>query len=267
MALGAMLCCAMIALAGDTPLTPAQERMVGAIVAQARVGGCCDTSVAACAASSDCSLGRRLEAFARWLVSVGRDSTRVAAGVEERCRTMENLDTLPMAPSPYPVAGDPNAPVLISVYVTGSCNLCKHVTARLYESVTDGPMRGRARLEVQPFATGVADRALAAAAVLGAFWPYLTDLATTQERLDMRPLVRRASSLGFDRQRFEELMDSDSLFTILGRSAQAGRANGVEVTPTVFIDHRRYRSFKDPRWVLDAVEYVGERDHGFEVAP
>jgi hypothetical protein len=41
-------------------------------------------------------------------------------------------------------------------------------------------------------------------------------------------------------------------------SAREGVKNGVTVTPTVFINSKRYRSYKDPRWIVDAALFEYE---------
>jgi protein-disulfide isomerase len=37
-----------------------------------------------------------------------------------------------------------------------------------------------------------------------------------------------------------------------------GERVGVTVTPTFFIGGKRYRSYKDPQWVVDAALYENE---------
>jgi hypothetical protein len=41
-------------------------------------------------------------------------------------------------------------------------------------------------------------------------------------------------------------------------SALEGESNGVTVTPTAFINNKRYRSYKDPKWIVDAALYEYE---------
>jgi protein-disulfide isomerase len=243
----------------DRPLTAGQAETLRRIAPALREAAGCSRLLDN--STHDGSKGRlasRLSRFARWLVAVGKDSAKVVTAVQERAATMRDTVTHPLTPSPYPVAGDRAAPVLVTVFVSGSCNLCKYVTWQLYQAVTEGELVGTARVEVKPFGTMEADRALGAAAVAGVFWPYLGLLAGDQLRHSRHDLLKFAERAGADRRAFERYMDSDSLFALIGRSTQEGRREGVTVSPTVFIDHRRYRSYKDPVWVADAAAYAAE---------
>jgi predicted DsbA family dithiol-disulfide isomerase len=80
-------------------------------------------------------------------------------------------------------------------------------------------------------------------------------LAKVQERLDRSVLIEVAEEIGLPRKKFVRLMESGKYDVPLAQSRKEALANKVKVTPTFFIDGQRYRSYKDPRWIVDAVEY------------
>jgi hypothetical protein len=51
--------------------------------------------------------------------------------------------------------------------------------------------------------------------------------------------------------------DQKTLAMAQASTAETG-ANGVTVAPTIFFNHVRYKSYKDPRWLVDAAEYLYE---------
>ncbi|MFW5960226.1 MAG: DsbA family protein, partial [Chitinivibrionales bacterium] len=61
-----------------------------------------------------------------------------------------------------------------------------------------------------------------------------------------------AGSIGISKRYFETLIESSGVKDLLDSSSAEARRNRVKVTPTFFINGKRYRSYKDPEWVVDA---------------
>jgi protein-disulfide isomerase len=57
---------------------------------------------------------------------------------------------------------------------------------------------------------------------------------------------------------FKNLLADASIRQRLEAFRKEGEINEVTVTPTFFINGKRYRSFKDPQWVVDAALYEYE---------
>jgi protein-disulfide isomerase len=142
------------------------------------------------------------------------------------------------------VRGREDAPVTVVEYGDYECPYCAAAAPVLRRLVDESD--GRVRLVFRNFP--VADRhpyaltaalAAEAAGAQGAFWPMHDLLFERQERLTDAALRGYAESLGLDGDR------------VVGEPAQAfgdrveadfadGLAAGVEGTPTLFIDGRRY---------------------------
>lgn len=203
------------------------------------------------------SICDRLTPFALWLDGLGKNPGQILNALEERASTLESPKYYAIAPSTLYTAG--NGPVLLTVFIQGECSLCKRMSCELYTEATTGLLKGKARLQLKPFTSGIADRALFAAHDQDKFWPYLALLRENTERTDSTIVLALARKAGLDLPRFRRAMESDRCTRLLTRSAAEGKRVGVTVTPTYFVDGYRYRSYKDTRWVVDAVLY--RHDH------
>jgi protein-disulfide isomerase len=263
----AILVLAGTALGGQPPpdsavaLTPQQAQFLDSLARAFRVTECRGSTLRECAVdTTGCSLCRRLYVFVEWVAAHEADHAKVAAALKERYEGLTlNVPGARMAMSPFATAGKPGAPVVITVYMSGSCPLCKRLCTQLYDAVTIGPLAGVAILSVKPFTAGPADLALAGAEQCGAFWRYLRALAAVETRPDQKLLQHLADSRGLPAKRFGRALRSDSLVAALDGWGREGRALGVTVTPTFFINGRRYHGYKDSRWVVDATQYEQER--------
>ena len=175
--------------------------------------------------------------------------------MEARYQSFFSDEMYRIEPSPLPAAGDTNAPVELTVYFNASCPQCKDVILPLYYIVThDGALQGKARLVVKPFSVSLGNRALASAAAFGKFWKYFEALAGVKQRLNKGILLGLAQEVGIPVLAFTSLLNDEMLRKTLEKSYVEARQNGVRMTPTIFVNNRRYGSYKDAVWLVDAVE-------------
>ena len=131
----------------------------------------------------------------------------------------------------------------------------------IYQSVTRGELRGKARLYAKPFGTGIGDLGMVAANKFGAVWPYLLAEAIQKNRIEDSTVMAIVDSLKIDKAAFTRILHEKATTTIMVQSRDEGKRNGVSFTPGILIDNRYYGSFKDPRWIIDAVMYRYELKH------
>lgn len=179
--------------------------------------------------------------------------------LDKRYKSFFGPDTFTIAPSIIPPTGDTAAPIVITAYISASCNLCKKVCIPLHMAVTEGPIMGMAKLQLKPSTTHTGDMALLAAAKMGKFWEFFLSLEKVKRRLDEKFLLKNAEKLGLNRWAFENFLYDDKLRAELKTMQKEAVSNGVEISPTLFINNRRYQSYKNPQWVIDVVEYEYER--------
>jgi protein-disulfide isomerase len=202
-----------------------------------------------------CPIAPRLASFACWLASGGKDSAFIAEKLIKRYKSFAETRKYTIVGSLFPPAGDTTAPVTITVYISISCPRCKQVSGFLYDSVTTGSLKGKAQLHMKLLTVNERDMALLAAAQSGVFWDYFKRLTTISKRLDMPVLYDVAQEMHLQLAPFKEYINDKNLQKRAQASRKEAHANGVKVTPTLFINGHRYYSYDHPIWIVDRVDY------------
>ncbi len=100
------------------------------------------------------------------------------------------------------MAGDPNAPVVMSVYACGRSAPCAKLIPALYSSVATGILKGKVRLIVRPFylekqeEAAQCGRTLVATASQNMLWAYLLYLYNNQDNFKLCLLGKWADLKG-----------------------------------------------------------------------
>jgi protein-disulfide isomerase len=240
-------------------LTASQQKEFDSLATSFRIPSCGPLSLAeGLEHKPPCRMAVYLAPFARWLVAKGKTFDETIKDCAARRDGMDTGARFPIDLTAIPIAGDETAPVTIVVYISAMCPLCKYLTSDIYREVTSGALKGKARLSAKPFSAGVGDRALLAAAYYGKYWDYIIALNNIKMRPDVPILLRVADSLGMPKDAFEKLLADTSIMQNLASFRKEGERVGVTMTPTFFIGGKRYRSYKDPHWVVDAALYENE---------
>jgi glutaredoxin len=225
------------------------------------IGGCCKTTLDECLQKTPpCPLAVHLGTFASWidtLLPVESCSTRVAA-IAVRYAFFTDTTHSTIDSSTVSFVGFSSSPVSIVLYVSALCPLCKRVYKGLYADVTEGSLHGIARLGIKVLSTRPWDLALLAARRVNKQSALFLSLAEVEERISMPVIRRKATEIGLSPAMMDHLTADSMLLWEANFSASEAARNGVTVTPTVFINGRRYRSYKDPLWIADAVLFMHE---------
>ena len=225
------------------------------------LAGCNGTGLASCVKRQPAFLpASRLDAFATWIDTLKKNdpcSTKVA-DLAERYATFNDTQTHPIDLSHVSFAGDKRSPIRIVLYVSATCPLCKRVYKALYYDVTGGPLRGIAKLGIKVFSVHDWDVALLAAQKFNKQSDLLLSLAEVTERISTPIVLQKAAEIGIPLQELRQEMADSATVAELKKSIDEAARNEVKLTPTVFIDGVRYRSYKDPQWITDAVLYKRE---------
>lgn len=202
-----------------------------------------------------CPPAPRLANFGCWLASGGKDAAYIKEKLANRYKGMTKERKYTIDNTLFPLAGDSAAPVTITIYISISCPRCKQVSDFLYDSVTAGSLKGKANLCIKLLTVNERDMALLAANECGGFWDYMHRISKISKRLDMPVLYKAAEKMGFPMKRFKQSIKDSMLLEKAHSSRKEAHANGVSVTPTLFINGHRYYSYTQPIWIVDAVEY------------
>lgn len=107
-------------------------------------------------------------------------------------------------------------------------------------------------LEEHPRARTAA-HAAEAAALQGEFWAMHDALFEAPWSLEEAAIRTAADDVGLDLARFEEDRDSERVRKRVEAQRRGGLESGVDRTPTLFIDGRRYRGRTDAQALLEAI--------------
>ena len=151
--------------------------------------------------------------------------------------------------------------MLITAYISANCPLCKRVVSALYDSITtDTLLSGKFALVAKPIGTSIGNVALLAAGKEGRFWDYFRTLANDHSVLkEEADILRVAQKAGITSATFQKNLSSSTLSKRLSAYHAESVRNEVKYTPTFFINNKRYSSYKDPRWVIDAALFEYDR--------
>lgn len=241
----------------DSLKTDEQLLLLDSVVNSFVIPECCDTTLGKCLTiKPGCSIATRFYNFTSWLIMKNDPYDKCLKQLDKRYTSFFSPDTFTLAPGPLPAAGDAASPITITVYISASCPLCKKVSIPLHMAVSEGgPLAQRAKLYLKPFTTRAGDLALMAANAQGKFWEFFLSLENENRRLDTRILLKKAKKSGLDLELFEKHIYEQTFEKKLKEIQNEAVSNGVTISPTLFINNRRYQSYKDPQWIIDAVEY------------
>ena len=157
------------------------------------------------------------------------------------------------------IRGDVEAPVTILEYGDFECPYCAMARPELESLVAAYPDDIRLVFRHFPISTThphakMAAEAAESAGAQGKFWEMHDMLFTHQDRLEFEDLRRYAHALGLDLRRFDEEMREHVYEPEVRRDVRRGIQDGVNGTPTIFINGLRYDGPRDRRSILAAIK-------------
>jgi protein-disulfide isomerase len=245
-------------------LSVLQHRLLDSLLNSYRLDYCCGMAILPCLdLKKECAIARNFQSFAAWLVGTDPDPDpgKVKEQLDLRYNGFTTKETVTIDTTRLQPAGNPKAPVVIVAYVSANCPLCKRVVSALYDSITTGKsLDGKFMLVAKPIGSGIGNVALLAAGKEGKFWDYFRTLANEHSVLkEESDILRVAGKAGITSASFKKSLSDPTLSKRLTKYHEESLKNNVKYTPTFFINNKRYSSYKDPRWVVDAALYEYDR--------
>ena len=160
-----------------------------------------------------------------------------------------------------PTLGPADAPVTIVEFTDFECSYCARLAPVLEEVHQAFPEKVRIVFKNYPlvrihrFAVQAALAALAAQDQ-GKFWPFEERLFQNYNRLNPQKIEEIRKELGLDAKRFNARMNDPALKDLIRRDMQDGSAAGVNGTPTVFINGKKYRGQRSLEGFREAIEAI-----------
>jgi protein-disulfide isomerase len=155
--------------------------------------------------------------------------------------------TIPTAGSP--VRGPENAAITLVEFSDFQCPYCYLAVAKLNALMNAYPGKMKLIFKEFPLEThsqaDFAAQAAIAAHQQGKFWPMHDALFAHHNELSRPTIVALARDAGLDIKRFEADVNSEATKKTVARDRQDGDKAGVEGTPSVFINGRKYNGSLD----------------------
>ncbi len=162
-------------------------------------------------------------------------------------KLLEDPVTIPTAGSP--VRGPAGAVLTLVEFSDFQCPYCSIAVAKLDAVLEAYP--GKINLIFKQFPLDTHSQAAVAAAAAiaahqqGKFWPMHDALFTHRRDLSRPSILALARTAGLDMKRFEVDLDSAETKKTVARDVEDGDRAGVEGTPSVFINGRKYNGALD----------------------
>lgn len=257
-----------VALAGSPcdDLSPEARAAADRVLTTAHPYDVCDDTLAGCLKSHPhAPLIRRLADWVCRKAARGGTPEAIARSLEKRALSMMRPGRVhAIALDQAPVAGCNQAAVVVTAYVCARCPYCAKLVPALHREATSGRLAGRVALVFRLFPikshehSTEANLAVGAAQKMGQGWEYLLRAYRGFDEFSPAVLSDWASDVGLDRAAFEDATRDPAVRDAVVASKKEGLRNGVEATPTFFINGRRWQGDLDADTVLDAIEEEAE---------
>jgi hypothetical protein len=248
--------CAIVS-ASSAALSLEQQKRLDSICSSFCIPICDSSSISDCIKEyKTCIIAANLARFAEWLVVKGKTHDDCMIDLRRRYDYLTDQDTSRINLEKLPVAGDQNAPVIITIYVFDMCPLCTYLFVELHREVTRGTLKGKARLAAKLFDERTDSIAKAR---FSRFWDYIAALNGPVARNDRRMLVTVVDSTDKYPPAYKKLVNDLNLRIkpVVFREQSSKEAS---INPPIFVNNKRYRSYNNPQWVVDAALFEFEKN-------
>ncbi len=206
-----------------------------------------------------------------WLVmasiSGGKGADKASVDEELRAFYAQSLADIDVNPE-WAVWGNPDARVTIVEFSEYQCPFCRmaafSVKPFLHEFKDDvryyfvnfpldSSCNDQVKRPMHPFACFAA-RAGICAQEAGRFWEFHDELFREQRKLSQKRILDIAESMGMGRAAMQACIDSAETGARLGREIKEGQKIYVSGTPSLYLDGRKLKYWRDPKFLRAAVK-------------
>ena len=229
-------------------LSGAEQKVARKLFKGVHPHDCCDETLDRCLkAKKVCRLAHRLRDDICRRTKKGEEPKQIKAALARRVKSMVNLGKRArFSLKGLHPAGNPDGPVQVIVYACARCPYCRKVVPELYNLVTSGPLKGQIALYFRPFPirghAGSMEGGLGfiVAQSWSKLWPYVLETYKGFDHFSAAALPRWGAAVGIPAAEFKKGMKESLARSILVATKKEGLRNGVDATPTIFINGRKY---------------------------
>jgi len=225
-----------------------QNKRLNTLLSEIKLYDCCDDTVENCLKKEKvCRLAVRIKEEICLLLREKVKDPDIKTEIMNRAKSMSSQLKRPeFELDDAFMTGDKDAKVTIVSYICARCPFCAIVTPKLYKEVTEGRLKGKAKLYIRPFPLKSHDHsvegglALVASAKMGKFYEYLIRLQEDFNNFSVPRLNIYAADVGLNIEEFEKISKLEETKKYLEKSKKEGLKNGVDATPTFYINGKKY---------------------------
>ncbi|MBW2278308.1 MAG: thioredoxin domain-containing protein, partial [Deltaproteobacteria bacterium] len=235
-------------------LNAAQKDRVDALLNATSNTWDCTGSIAKCLASGDRTAARHAGYVVR-MVLKGKQDGFIKDGIAKRkdsahpdeIVTIKNLDQ-------RPVGGNAASKVVVVEYACFQCPYCAHLAPKL-KKIGNKAAHYYKFYPVRSHEHGVSTAQAAwAAHKQGKFWKLYDKMYANRENLGKDDVLKYAEQVGLDISKFKADRDSSTAMKAIEADKLEGMRNGVEGTPTFFVNGKLYVGANDITEILDRLD-------------
>jgi protein-disulfide isomerase len=185
----------------------------------------------------------------------GYTESEVAEELQKRYRDVVHKD---IDISHAPSKGPADARVTVVEFVDYECPHCRSAQALMKQVLDTYPRQVRLCFKHFPLSGHTNSRLAAEAATSaqkqGKFWPYSDKVWENSDNLTPAVLEKIAKEVGLDVTRWRGEMNSDEIKAAVAKDKSDGGALGINSTPTIYINGRKYAGRHDIESISDWVD-------------
>ncbi len=223
---------------------------------------CCDKSISECLKSAPtCKLPVRLANEVCRLAGNGKSVQDIKHSLDQRAMAMSTMKPpVKIDMKPEHVWGNPEAKVVLSVYLCARCPYCSRHVPKLIKMLENSPIKDKVAVNLRLFPikshenSTPAALGVEAAAKLGKAWPYLLKSYENFDAYTKNKMTEWAVELGMDEQQYAALLQDAAVRQGVVESKKEGLVNSVESTPTFFINGRKIQGLFDAESIMSMLE-------------
>lgn len=248
-----------------------KKEIVKEIMSKNYLYDCCDETIEKCLGKTPrCKLAVRLANEICSRVSRGHSEEDIVRALSRRAKSMmPSARTVKIDDSSLDTwAGDPESRVTLVAYLCVQCPFCAKIVPEIYREVTEGKLKGKVKFHVRLFPIKSHPHsvegalALAAAAKVGNFWPYFLKVYQKIKDYQVDKLIPWAKEIGMEETTFKSIINAEETKILVVESKKEGLRNGVNATPSFFINGRKYYADYTLEYFIDVLEEEYDRVTG-----
>jgi protein-disulfide isomerase len=204
---------------------------------------------------SGCKRSLHAAKYAAKLVDSGYTESEVSEELQKRYRdpVVKSIDV-----SRAPRRGPGDAPITIVEFVDYECPHCREAQPFLRQVLEAYPRQVKLFFKQFPLGGHTMARTAAEAAMAankqGKFWPYSDLVWPKSDVLTAAVLEQIAKEVGLDVPRWRNDMASEAIKNWVGQDKSDGVAIGINSTPSIYINGRRYTGRHDMESISDWID-------------